>query len=131
MVRATRSTQLALEDPPTPQAAPAVLPARKTQTKKRKRTSENEDLPQPEQDHQHSPETEKDGHVTTGVESEEGDKEDEKDRPLGKRQKTRQVVKDEDLERHTPPPPRHKDAGEGTLSPVDAENLLVVLEAAS
>lgn len=130
MVRATRSTQLALEDPPTPQAAPAVLPARKTQTKKRKRTSENEDLPQPEPAHQTSPETEKDGHVTAGGESDnEGDKEDVKDRPLGKRQKTKQVVKDEDVERHTPPPPRHKDAGEGTLSPVDAENLLVVLEA--
>lgn len=129
MVRATRSTQLALEDPPTPQAAAAVLPARKNQTKKRKRTSENEDLSQPDQDQQHSPETEKDGHVTAGGESDkEGDKEDE-ERPVGKRQKTKQVVKDEDMEMHTPPPPKHKDSGEGTLSPADAENLLLILEA--
>ncbi|KAG9018046.1 hypothetical protein FRB90_012549 [Tulasnella sp. 427] len=126
MVRATRSTQLALDDPPTPQAAAAILPARKAQTKKRKRTSENEDLPQLEQDQQHSSETDKDGHVTAGGES---DREEDDDRPLGKRQKTKQVVKDEDMEYHTPPSPKHKDSGEGTLSLADAENLLVVLEA--
>ena len=125
MVRATRSTQLALEDPPTvAQPITPTSPAKKAPVKKRKRTSDNDDitLADSQQDDK------------TSAESEHGgDKEDVKERPpIGKRQKTKQQPKEEQddpVKIGSLPPPTHTDAGETPLSATDADNLLIVLEA--
>lgn len=131
MVRATRATQLVLEDPPSIQPIPPTPPAKKSASKKRKRLSETDDAAPLDQQPEPSPEAEKAGHVKQGGgESEQdGDKEEAKERPGGKRQKTKQNVKEEEVVMSIPPLPKHKDAGDIPLSDADAEAFLNVLEA--
>ncbi|KAG8906808.1 hypothetical protein FRB99_006075 [Tulasnella sp. 403] len=134
MVRATRSTQLALEDTPavTQPTTPTASVKKGGAAKKRKRPSTDNDDTAAEQDSSQllSPDGESSVHgkPTSGESEKDGDKED---RPNGKRQKTKQV-KEEDvaaLPVAFPVSPKHKDAGEIPLTTTDADNLLTVLEA--
>lgn len=145
MVRATRTTRLAVEDPLPPSTSPAK---KATANKKRKRNSTSDASPvqDDQQLSQHPASDETEGLLSkTAVESEgEGDKdgeplvmdEDIDGPPSLKRQRTAQP-EDEikmEVESSEPlvflaPPSKWKDAGESVLSMTDAHTLLAILDA--
>lgn len=130
MVRATRSQQVVVEHPTLAETVPPMAPAKKTTSKKRKRTSDADDATLiSETNHESSPDQEK-PNPPSGESEHDGDKEEPKERPAGKRQKTatKQVAPKEESD-STLLPPRHQDGGSLPMSSADAESLLSVLEA--
>ncbi|KAG8881313.1 hypothetical protein FRB98_004425 [Tulasnella sp. 332] len=141
MVRATRATQLALEDPPVPAetnlspTSSSLSSNKKAPGRKRKRNSSDEE-------HEREPLSvsqvkEVNGGDVKEISEEEGQEGDKVMMEMSpklvaaKRQKIASAQGDkvtnvaDDIENHEP---RHRDAGDATLSSADAKNLLAILE---